>query len=397
MTDPSMVIFLYTFALAAIMGGVIAHSSFCTFGAIADWISFSDRGRLGAWVLAIGVSVIGVSILELTTQISTTESVFPYTSASFNPVRYMLGGLLFGFGMHLTGGCSSKALVRLGSGNIQALTVCCFAAIISYLLIYTTFYERLFHTPLAGFTLNLENFGLSSQRLAHVLNFHKVSAFARYLPILIGIIVSVYSLRLISKSARSSLVLSGVTVGLVVIAGWYLTGGPFGVAWVEHMSFEWHPPRNLGLQSFTFISPLADMLGIVVGREPSRSLTFGLISIFGLCFGSFVFHLLTGKLHLNPFKSLHDFLRAACGGVLLGVGGVLALGCSIGQGVTGLSTLAVGSMLATGSMCFGAALAIKIEFYRLMYPAEATWSSATLASLIDLRLLPKKWRKLDAV
>jgi len=170
MTDPSTLIFFITFVLAAVLGGVIAYSGFCTFGGVADWVSFSDKGRLGAWILAIGVSITGVSILELNTLISTTQSVFPYTSTMFNPMRFIIGGLLFGFGMHLSGGCSSKALVRLGSGNIQALTVCCFAAIASYLLVYTTLYERFFHIPLSGFTLEFGDFGWSSQRLIDILN-----------------------------------------------------------------------------------------------------------------------------------------------------------------------------------------------------------------------------------
>lgn len=397
MTDPSTLIFLLTFVLAAILGGVVAYSGFCTFGAIADWVSFSDKGRLGAWILAIGVSITGVSIVELTTQISTTHSVFPYTSTTFNPMRFIIGGLIFGFGMHLSGGCSSKALVRLGGGNIQAFTVCCFAAFVSYALVYTTLYERLFHTPLLGFTLELADFGLLSQRLDAIVSFDNPGWLTKYLAIIIGIIVSVYSLFIISASGRESLFLGGFTVGLVVLAGWYLTGGPAGVAWVEHMNFEWHPPRNLGLQSFTFISPLADVVGVVASDEPRRSITFGLFSVLGICSGSFIVHLVARKFYLNPFKSFRGFVRAACGGMLLGAGGVLALGCSIGQGVTGMSTLALGSILATGSMCFGAALAIKIEFYRLMYPTQAGWISAIVASLIDFHLLPEKLRKLDAI
>lgn len=397
MTDPSTLIFFITFVLAAVLGGVIAYSGFCTFGAVADWVSFSDKGRLGAWILAIGVSITGVSILELNTLISTTQSVFPYTSTMFNPMRFIIGGLLFGFGMHLSGGCSSKALVRLGSGNIQALTVCCFAAMVSYLLVYTTIYERLFHIPLSSFTLQFGDFGWSSQRLFDILNVDNPDWPSKLLPTLIGLAISGYSLFIISRSSRTSLVLSGLVVGSVVSAGWYLTGSPAGAAWVEHMNFEWHPPRNLGLQSFTFISPLADVVGVVASDEPHRSVTFGLFSVLGICFGSFVFHLFTRKFYLNPFRSFRGFIRAACGGILLGTGGVLALGCSIGQGVTGMSTLALGSLLATGSMCFGAAMAIKIEFYRLMYPAKAGWIPAIVSSLVDFRLLPEKLRKLDAI
>lgn len=397
MTDPSLIIFLATFSLAGILGAVIAYSGFCTFGAIADWVSFSDKGRLGAWLLAIGVSISGVSLLESLSLISIADSVIPYTSTTFNPLRYLGGGLLFGIGMHLSGGCSSKALVRLGGGSIQALTICCFAAMMSYALIYTSLYENIFHPFLTPFSMDLENIGGSSQRLNDLLKIITVSAGKHYPQILLGFIVSGYSLYLISKSTRTALVISGLLVGMIVVSGWYLTGGPLGAAWVEHMSFEWQPPRNLGIQSFTFISPLADVIGVFANSEPQRSVTFGLVSVVGVCFGSFIYHLACRKLRLNRFKSVRDFFRAACGGILLGVGGVLALGCSIGQGVTGFSTLAIGSILASFSMCFGAALALKIEFYRLMYPTQASWLRAVVATLADFHLLPKSMRKLDVI
>jgi len=261
----------------------------------------------------------------------------------------------------------------------------------------STSYEKFFHPAFAPLAVNLEEFGRSSQRLGELLKPSAIEFRQSYLSITLGIIVSGYSLFLISKSAQNHLFLSGLTFGGIVVAAWYLTGGPLGVAWVEQMSFEWHPPRNLGTQSFTFVSPLADAVAVLANSEPQRSFTFGLISLAGIWFGSFAYHLVAKKLHLNPFRSVVDFARACGAGILLGLGGVLAFGCSIGQGVTGISTLAIGSILATLSMCLGAALALKMEFYRMMYPGKASWLAAFVASLVDFHLLPKRLRKLDSI
>jgi uncharacterized protein len=397
LSDPSLAIFFLGFCSASILGAVIAYSGFCTFGAIADWVSFGDRGRLGAWLLAIGTAICGVAFIETTTTISLDHSVLPYTSPSFNPARYLIGGLIFGIGMHLSGGCSSKALVRLGSGNLQGLVVCSFAAITSYLLIYGTLFEEIFYPLLAPFLLSLEDFGMRSQRLGElVIHTEKESWLYRNHPFLIGLTVSVYSLTLILKSSRSKLVISGATIGALVVGGWFLTGSELGEAWVEEMSFRWHPPRNLGLQSFTFVSPLADFVGLVFGSERHRSLTFGLFGAFGVCFGSFVYHGLTRQLRLNRFISIQGALRAALGGILLGTGGVLAVGCSIGQGITGMSTLALGSLVATVSMGFSAAFAVRVEYHQILQSDDGSRATklrrAVISSLIDFHLLPKSWR-----
>ena len=169
MTDPVSTILLAAFGTGALLGFVIAYTGFCTFGAVADWVSFNDRGRMGAWLLAMGTAVIGALALGIGDQLDLDPGVIPYTSPNFNPFRYILGGLLFGIGMHLAGGCSSKTLVRFGSGNLGAGLICCVAAIISFALLYTTSFEKLIYPIIAPFAVPLEDYGMRSQRLDELL------------------------------------------------------------------------------------------------------------------------------------------------------------------------------------------------------------------------------------
>ena len=103
------------------------------------------------------------------------------------------------------------------------------------------------------------------------------------------------------------------------------------------------------------------------------------------------------RLHFEWFSSWHDFLRHTIGGLMMGLGGVLALGCTVGQGVTGVSTLATGSLLATASIVLGATVTMKVEYYRLVYEEQASFGGALLSALADLHLVPQSARRLDRV
>jgi hypothetical protein len=94
---------------------------------------------------------------------------------------------------------------------------------------------------------------------------------------------------------------------------------------------------------------------------------------------------------------MKDFITHVIGGLLMGIGGILGMGCTIGQGITGVSTLAIGSYITLGSIIFGSALTMKIQYYRMVYEDEASFPKALLTSLVDMKLLPGGLRRLDAV
>jgi len=156
-------------------------------------------------------------------------------------------------------------------------------------------------------------------------------------------------------------------------------------------------PRDVGPQSFTFINPIGQVTRYAVNDFNKNYLTFGVVAVLGVIFGSFLWSIISRGFRFEWFASGRDFLNHFVGGVLMGIGGILALGCTIGQAVTGVSTLALGSFIAFGSIVFGSALTMKIQYYKMVYEDEATFMKAFLSSMVDMRLLPSGLRKLDAV
>jgi uncharacterized protein len=133
----------------------------------------------------------------------------------------------------------------------------------------------------------------------------------------------------------------GVAIGLCVVAGWYITGSALGSAWKEWAEFQPNPPSRVEVQSYTFISPMADVLRYL--RDPANVglINFGVMALIGVLVGSFLYALLSRTFRVEWFSNTSDALRHAVGGALMGIGGVLSMGCTIGQAVTGFSTLAL--------------------------------------------------------
>jgi len=155
--------------------------------------------------------------------------------------------------------------------------------------------------------------------------------------------------------------------------------------------------RTLSAQSFTFINPIGQTYGYIKGNLDSSLLTFVLISVFGVILGSFLWSLVSRSFRIEWFVDFKDFVNHAIGAILMGFGGVLALGCTIGQGITGMSTLALGSILTFISIIFGSALTMKIQYYKLVYEDEATFGKAFVTALVDMKLLPASMRQLDDI
>ncbi|HEY5774951.1 MAG TPA: YeeE/YedE family protein, partial [Xanthomonadales bacterium] len=173
-------------------------------------------------------------------------------------------------------------------------------------------------------------------------------------------------------------ILAGVSIGLIIPAGWYITGV---------IGFDDFEP--LRLESFTFTGPAAEQLMYLMTFTGS-TINFGIAAVFGVIVGSFLYVILTGKFRLETFTDRADMIRHMFGGVLMGFGGVLALGCTIGQGITGMSTLALGSLLTLVTIVFGSALTMKIDYYLM---DENGFFSALRCALADMHLFPATQEK----
>ena len=410
--------FWSTLVISLILGALANKTNFCTMGAVSDLVNMGDYGRFRAWLLAIAVSLLGVSVLEYAGMVNVTDAFPPYRSNQLIYIENILGGIMFGIGMTFASGCGNKTLVRIGGGNIKSLLVFAVIAVIAYYMTSPfpdsdkTLYSVLFYdwvNPLAVSLDTNQDVGAITANLlgSDTAIFRLVSG----LLVVAGLLFYVFK-SADFRSSRDNL-LSGIGIGLLILSAWYISSNIFINADDSLYSLsdyyeEWDmlaeddtgkpaSGRTLNPQSFTFVNPIGQTYGFIKdGFNPSL-LTFGLISVFGVILGSLLWALLSRSFRIEWFVDLKDFFNHFIGGILMGFGGVLGLGCTFGQGITGMSTLAVGSVLTFLGIVFGSALTMKIQYYKLVYEDEASFVKALLTSLVDMKLLPSSLRKLDAV
>lgn len=403
------------FGIALVMGAVVNKTNFCTMGAVSDLVNIGDSGRFRAWLLAIAVALLGVTLLEPLGLVNPDGSFPPYRSGELLWIENLLGGLMFGIGMTLASGCGNKCLIRIGGGNIKSIMVMLVIGVIAYFMVSPfpgsdkTLFSLLFYDWIRPLSVNLG----ASQDLGALLG-GKSADTAR---MVIGGVLGVLLLLFVFKSAdfRSSLdnILGGLVVGLAIVAAWYVTSNVTIEADGEMLSLggyyeEWEmladsdegkpeQGRPLSPQSFTFINPMGQTVGYASGGFSRSLLTFGVMAFLGVIAGSLLWSLLSRSFRFEWFSSVGDFTNHLVGAVLMGFGGTLAMGCTIGQGITGISTLAAGSFIAFVAIVFGSALTMKIQYYKMVYEEEAGFFKALVASLADFHLLPNGLRQLDKV
>jgi uncharacterized protein len=359
------------FAVAVVLGAIVNKTNFCTMGAVSDWVNIGDSGRMRAWLLAMAIAITGVVAMESMGVINLSGETFPpYRTASFGWLRYLVGGALFGIGMTLGSGCGNKTLVRVGAGNLKSLVVLVIAAIMAYLMLWTPFYEKLFHPWVAATTINLAQHGMQTQELGAVLTGMFGLQPSRTLNAVVGGALALGLFLYVFRSAdfRGSFdnLLGGTAVGLAVLTGWYITDGTLGQAWKEYADFATQIPSRVQVQSYTFISPMGDSVRYLMNPGKTSLINFGVVALAGVIFGSFLYALMTRKFRIEWFVSAKDFANHAFGGALMGVGGVLSMGCTVGQAITGMSTVAIGSMLTFLAIVIGAAGTMKYQYWRMM-------------------------------
>ena len=409
-----------TLAISIIIGMVANKTNFCTMGAVSDLVNMGDSGRFRAWVLAATVAMIGVLVLEGMGLVNLSSSTLPpYRGSEFQWGRYLLGGFLFGVGMTFGSGCGNKTLIRIGGGNIKSIFVFIAIAVIAYYMVDpykqlpSTWYQSYFAPWLGKASITLSG----SQDLGSIVG-GAVGAKPVTMRLILGSILALVLLFILFRSSdfRKSFdnVFAGLVIGVAVIAAWYITShvmissedGKLSLTqfynnWDFAMDSAVGKPQNgstnLLPQSFTFISPIGQAFGYATSGFSKTFMTFGVMSVLGVILGSFVWSLISRRFRIEWFASFKDFVMHMIGGILMGFGGVLGLGCTIGQGITGVSTMAAGSFLVFVSIVFGSALTMKIQYYKMVYEAEATFLKAFTTSLVDMKLLPGGMRSLEAV
>ena len=367
---------LWAFGLALVFGAIANKANFCTMGAVSDWVNIGDLSRLRSWMLAIATAIVGVGILEyagiidlsLTTSNDTSNP--PYRSANFIWLRHLLGGLMFGVGMTLASGCGNKTLVRLGEGNLKSVVVLAVMGITAWWMLFSNLSYFGFLQWMLPLSIDLSLYQIPSQDLAAVaggvFGFDSGATAGLVVALLVAIPLLIWTLRARDFRENIELLSAGLVIGVIVVIGWYVTAGPSGQALLEELEFMDQRPFFTGAQSFTFIGPAGHVVQYAKQGFSSIYLTFGVALVAGVILGSFLYTVLFRKVRIEWFVNWKDFAMHVFGAVLMGIGGVLGLGCTIGQGITGMSTLALGSFVTLIAIIAGSAATMKYQFYLMM-------------------------------
>ncbi|TNF86403.1 MAG: YeeE/YedE family protein [Gammaproteobacteria bacterium] len=367
---------LWAFGLSIIFGAIANKANFCTMGAVSDWINMGDLNRMRSWMLAVVTAILGVGMLEYTGSIdlslttSNETSNPPYRSANFIWLRHLLGGLMFGVGMTLASGCGNKTLVRLGEGNLKSLVVLVIMGFCAWWMLFTNMSYNGFLQWMLPLSIDFSLRDIPSQDIAAVVfglaGTEWGPMHGLVIALLAGLPLLFWILRERDFRQNLELVSAGVVIGALIIIGWYVTAGPGGLTLMEELEFMDDRPFFTGAQSLTFIGPTGHIAQYLKEGFSATFLTFGVATVLGVVVGSFLYTVIFRKVRLEWFVSWQDFFMHAAGAVLMGVGGVLAMGCTIGQGITGVSTLALGSILTILSIIAGSAATMKYQYYLMM-------------------------------
>ena len=351
----TLIVLWGAFALGLALGAVGQATRFCVRGAIADQIVLRAPGRLAAWLVAIAVGVVAVQALVSAGLLDATRTI--YWGERFPWLSYLVGGLLFGYGMILARGCPQRCLVKAGQGDLKAAATLVVVAIASLMTLRGAF------APLRVNYLDAVNLTLAGpQDLGGVIG-RSLSVAPGAMRWLLAAAISggvvAYVWRVRAHVMRGQW-LGGAAVGLIAAAAFWLTGHVGYLA--EHP--ETLEPAWLGTQSkrpeaLSFSAPMGHALDLVtLWSDKATVLTFGVALSLGVLLGALVTAKLRGDLRIESFTTPRELANHTLGAVLMGFGGITALGCSIGNGVTGLAMLSSGALLAVGGITVGASLAL---------------------------------------
>jgi len=355
-------VLLSTFVLTFLFGAVLQRTHFCTMGAVSDIVNIGDWSRMRMWIMAIGVAMIGTGALAWAGVIDPTKTI--YTTSRLGWLSAAVGGLMFGFGMVLASGCGSKTLVRIGAGNLKSLVVFVFLGLSAYMTL-----RGLFGVVRVN-TVDTVAVALPSTQDLPSLVAHGTGIARGTLQLALGVVIGAVLViwALLGNGFRTfDNLLGGLAVGLIIVGMWYVSGHIGYVSEDPNTLEELFVASNSGrMESLSFVAPYAYTLDwLMMFSDKSKVLTIGVVSVIGVIAGAAAYALASRTFRWEGFGNAEDVANHMVGGILMGAGGVTALGCTVGQGLSGVSTLAIGSFIAFATIIAGAVLAFKYQMWRL--------------------------------
>ena len=329
--------------VAGLAGGLVLglaarRGRFCTLGAIEDAVYGQDWTRIRMWAFALGVAIAGVFIFAAAGLVDRDASL--YVQVQWNPVSAVLGGLLFGYGMAIAGNCGYGALARLGGGDLRSLVIVVVMGVSAYLVL---------SGPLAPVRVMLfptdEGSG-SASGYADLIS--SVTRLPAWVPAsAIALAFGVWALSGITLRRRASLILWSGAVGLAIVSGWVATSN------IAALSFE-----IVAIESHSFTAPVGETL-LYTMTGSAGGISFSVGSVLGVILGAMIGSLSKGQFRWEACDDPGELGRQILGGAMMGIGGVLALGCSVGQGLTAFSTLAYSAPVVLAAIFVGAVIGLR--------------------------------------
>lgn len=361
--------------LGAAFSVVARLSHFCVMGCISDAALFGSFRRFRVWLLAVAVALAGSQAADAAGLIDLGGSM--YRTPQLFWLGAVLGGLLQGFGMVLAGGCASRNVVLLGSGSLKALVTLLVMGMVVHAATLGVLAPLTAGLRAVG-SIDIGVLGAADQDLPSliaVITGFAPGPIAFVLTLLIAGTLFAFCFKDAGFRRSRVDVAAGSALGVLITGGWLVT------SWLGD---EATPPASLN-----YVLPAADSLHYLMaggGYLPS----FGVAVIIGTILGSAVVSTLRRQWRLEVFVARDDMIRHLVGGALMGVGGALALGCTIGQGLTGVATLSAGSWLTVGGLIAGGWWGIRyLETGRLL-PFLPLAGSAGRTPVVDLDLAPQQ-------
>ncbi len=350
------------FALSVVFGAIAQRTHFCTMGAVSDIVNMGDWTRMRMWLMAMGVAMIGFNLMVGLGWFEARHSV--YAGQRLIWLSNALGGLLFGFGMVLASGCGSKTLVRIGGGSLKSVVVFAVLGIASYAALRgIVAVARVATVDQVAIVLPA---GQDLPSMVAAASGVAKASLALWLGIGLGLLLLAFSLARPEGRSADTL-LAGLGIGAVIAGVWWASGHLGHLA--EHpqtLEEAFLATNTQRMESLTFVAPMAYTVDwLILFSDKSKVLTIGIVTTLGVVLGSALVALATKTFRWEGFASTEDTANHVVGALLMGVGGVTAMGCTVGQGLSGVSTLALGSFIALAGIIAGAVLALRYQMWRL--------------------------------
>ena len=320
-------------AVGAIFGLLVQRHRFCMVSATGNFLLIKDNRQLLAFIATLIVAITGTQLLEFTDTVAIADS--SYRNSQLDWFGAALGGLMFGIGGVLAGGCATSTLVKSSEGRLHSIIA---------LLFFMLFAASAQFSFLENIRLDLTQ--MTSINLTDDASIATILGLPQWLPaiVIVGVLAA-YLFKNWNPEAKG-MIIAGIVIGALVVAGWYITG--------VLAQDEFDPTKPSGI---TVSGPLA-RFGYILIAAKFPALSFAISFVIGIAVTVLLFSVATGRFKFEaPNAGTIKF--AVIGGSLMGVGAIMAYGCNVGQGLTGISTLSLESILAFSGMFLGTAGMVK--------------------------------------